>query len=312
MEYAAYQFDCRLVTSALLPPFKGSTIRGVFGRALKNVVCTLDKKDCDECMLFGRCLYPHVFENRAASCQSPSARGPCFAPHPFVIRPPASGRTHFIPGDRLSFQLLLFGPVNRHIPYFIHALKEMGRIGMGRQVNGKRGRFVLESVSCNGSIFYKSDTGRLSPVRLTDLRLAALPPPHTASRADLTLELLTPLRTKKNNRLNDNLSFELLIRLALRRVSSLMNSFDDGEPDINYRRLVQLASEVKIKTACLGWKDWSRYSFRQRAGMKFGGLVGTITYADVPETFRPLLDFAQKVHVGKQTTFGLGEIMLHG
>jgi len=42
-----YQFHCRLSDDAVLPHYKGSTFRGVFGRALKRVVCALRKETCD-------------------------------------------------------------------------------------------------------------------------------------------------------------------------------------------------------------------------------------------------------------------------
>jgi len=37
--YGKYAFSCILLDDAHLPPFKGSTFRGVFGHALKKVVC---------------------------------------------------------------------------------------------------------------------------------------------------------------------------------------------------------------------------------------------------------------------------------
>jgi hypothetical protein len=36
MQYGKYQFSCFFETEAELPPYKGSTFRGVFGIALKN------------------------------------------------------------------------------------------------------------------------------------------------------------------------------------------------------------------------------------------------------------------------------------
>ena len=42
--------------------------------------------------------------------------------------------------------------------------------------------------------------------------------------------------------------------------------------------------------------------------MFMGGMVGEVTYADVPSEYLPILSFCQEVHLGKQTTFGLGKI----
>jgi CRISPR/Cas system endoribonuclease Cas6 (RAMP superfamily) len=42
--------------------------------------------------------------------------------------------------------------------------------------------------------------------------------------------------------------------------------------------------------------------------MLLGGLVGSATYAGVSGEYLPLLDLAKVLHIGKQTTFGLGLI----
>jgi len=61
MFYGKYKFLCRLKDDANLPYYKGSTFRGVFGRALKRVVCALfhlylwaDGKDRDRKNISGK------------------------------------------------------------------------------------------------------------------------------------------------------------------------------------------------------------------------------------------------------------------
>ena len=39
-----------------------------------------------------------------------------------------------------------------------------------------------------------------------------------------------------------------------------------------------------------------------------GGITGSIVYEGALGEFIPLVEFCRKVHVGKQTTFGLGKI----
>jgi len=62
MDYGRYVFSCLIEDDAVLPPYKGSTLRGIFGHALKKVVCALKKQNCAECLLADRCIYPTVFE----------------------------------------------------------------------------------------------------------------------------------------------------------------------------------------------------------------------------------------------------------
>ncbi|MEW6667561.1 MAG: CRISPR system precrRNA processing endoribonuclease RAMP protein Cas6 [Thermodesulfobacteriota bacterium] len=39
-----------------------------------------------------------------------------------------------------------------------------------------------------------------------------------------------------------------------------------------------------------------------------GGIVGTVAYEGALAEYLPLIDFCAKVHLGKQTSFGLGKI----
>jgi CRISPR/Cas system endoribonuclease Cas6 (RAMP superfamily) len=63
-----------------------------------------------------------------------------------------------------------------------------------------------------------------------------------------------------------------------------------------------------VKDAALRWFDWERYSNRQNTRMFMGGMIGSITYEGDLGKYLPLLDFASKVHIGKQTTFGMGKM----
>jgi len=119
---------------------------------------------------------------------------------------------------------------------------------------------------------------------------------------------MTPLRLKFKNRLKADLPFHVLVRAMLRRVSSLLEYYDGGEPPLDYRGLVKRAEEVKIISSDLRWFDWRRYSFRQDRSMLMGGMCGSITYDGKIGEFMPLIDFCIKVHLGKQTAFGLGKI----
>jgi hypothetical protein len=51
MKFAEYNLKFRFVNKANLPVFKGSTFRGIFGHALKKVVCALKHQECRACIL---------------------------------------------------------------------------------------------------------------------------------------------------------------------------------------------------------------------------------------------------------------------
>jgi len=310
MRYGRYDFNCRFDQRAELPGYKGSTFRGVFGHALKFVVCTLKRQTCDTCLLKAQCIYARVFETHLTVSLPQNARMSA-ATHPFVIRPPQTEKTRYAKGDPFSFSLLLFGEMNHHLPYFIYAFDRMGRLGVDKKINGCRGRFTLEKVTHEGRTIYAHMDQRLTMDNpLLSLELSSLPDPSAEQRS-LRLTINTPLRLKFDNRLTANLSFHLLTRSMLRRVSSLLSVYGSGEPQLDYKGLVKRATHIKNTESTLHWFDWKRYSARQDQKMLMGGMLGTVTYTGALDEFLPLITFCEKTHIGKQTAFGLGEISVN-
>lgn len=306
MLFGRYEFICRLIEDAQLPVFKGSTFRGVFGRALKKVVCALKTQECSQCLLKQRCVYALVFETPIAADAAKGARIAA-QPHPFVIEPPLETETCLSKGAAFNFHLLLFGDTNLNLPYFIYAFEQIGQTGIGKRINGKRGRFTLEEVRTETEPIYSGTDNKLRLGEAFNKISIKAPECSSENLSRLTLHMITPMRLKFENRLKAELPFHILVRAMLRRVSSLFESYGDGEPDLDYRGLVKKAEDVRIVEDHLQWYDWKRYSFRQEQAMLMGGIVGSVTYEGMLGEFMPLVDFCSQVHLGKQTSFGLGK-----
>jgi hypothetical protein len=223
-----------------------------------------------------------------------------------VIEPPLSAKTQFFKDDPFHFHLLLFGEANRNLPYFIYAFEQMGHIGIGRKVNGTRGRFCLNEVRSGTTTLYSARDGKLHS-RLSGRQLALQSPP-SLGRARLKLDLITPLRVKYKNRLKAELPFHVFVRAMLRRLSSLFSCYGNGEPALDYRGMVKRAQTIKVMESQLTWYDWRRFSFRQDQSMLMGGMLGSVIYEGPISEFMPLVEICSEVHIGKQTAFGLGKI----
>ncbi|MCD6271347.1 MAG: CRISPR system precrRNA processing endoribonuclease RAMP protein Cas6 [Deltaproteobacteria bacterium] len=307
MLYGIYRFFCVFQNDAYLPYYKGSTFRGVFGRALKKVVCALKKEECSQCLLKQRCIYALVFET-SISLAVPEGSRTASPPHPFVIEPPLTTETKFSKGSSFNFNLLLFGEINNSLPYFIYAFEQMGKIGIGKKINGGRGRFILKEVRNGDSLIYSAADRQLNTASKPEV--LSIGDPANLSDKKLSLKLIceTPLRLKFENRLKAELPFHVLVRAMLRRVSSLFNWYGAGEPPLDYKGLVKKAASVQTLDSSLKWFDWKRYSFRQNKSMLMGGITGSITFKGDLTEYLPIIELCSKVHLGKQTSFGLGKI----
>jgi hypothetical protein len=313
LNYGQYVFTCVFEDCAMLPSYKGSTLRGVFGHALKKVVCALRNQECAHCLLCERCIYPTIFEISSNNLQIDGRKRIAHPPHPYVIEPPMDTKTRYQKGDQLDFSLLLFGDACENLPYFIYAFEQIGSVGLGvgKHRDGRKGTFTLQKVCANREVIYSKSDGKIQKqTARSELVAQSLTEAQKGGPFDIELEFLSPLRLKYHNGLKAELPFEILTRAMLRRISSLFQYHGEGEPALDYRGLVARAQEIAVKESHISWHDWRRYSNRQEQAMMMGGMVGKILYADVPGEYLPLLRFCELAHLGKQTTFGLGKIQM--
>lgn len=297
MLMGTYAFFCRFETDALLPAFKGSTIRGGLGHALKRTVCALRRQECKSCLLSVTCAYALLFETGTGHAVR--------RPHPYVLVPPDTEQRSWQAGASFSFAISLFGKANEYLPHLVYGIGEMGRAGLGKGASiTDGGRFLLDSVRQGDAVIFEGET--LKPaVNLVEPSFAASQPP--ISRIILTC--LTPLRIKSGNHFQDGLPFHLLVRAVLRRISSLEAVYGNGEPSLDYRGLAARAAGVRTVAANCQWQEIERYSNRQKAAMLMGGILGEVVYeGENLAEFLPLLRYCEAVHLGKQTSFGLGRI----
>lgn len=305
MRYLSTEFVFKMQSEGHFPLYKGSMLRGVLGNSLRHAVCMMQGRNCPDCMLERTCIFPRLFT--FASAPENSRTAPMLPP-PFCIEPPQNDICDFAQGDSFCFRLKLFSYAVEYLPYFIHAFKLAGQRGMGRGIAEGQGKLSLDDVRQDGVSIYDAVNERLLPHQIQNLSVPRL----AGSRAEgrLTFELLTPLRFKQANHLAAELDFSLLLRLILRRLGNL-HALEGKEfrlsPD-EFSALREAASGIGTAANALRWHDWRRYSGRQNTAMRLGGLVGRVSYVGPVTAFAEYVDFAAKVHLGKQTSFGLGAV----
>ncbi|MGE5573350.1 MAG: CRISPR system precrRNA processing endoribonuclease RAMP protein Cas6 [Bacteroidota bacterium] len=155
LRVARYEFIIEAVDNLFLPLYKGSTFRGGFGTAFRNIACSTRRADCRDCMLKRACPYAYVFETAPPDGSEALTKFE-HVPHPFVLEPPLTEKREFAPGDQLTAGLILIGRGIEFLPYFIVAFQEFGRMGIGRG----RGRFRLKSVYASMGMPHEQDRSR--------------------------------------------------------------------------------------------------------------------------------------------------------
>ncbi len=307
ISFTSITFHLKALEPIPLPRFAGSVFRGGFGAALRRACCTLPDNECSLCMLSPSCIYSMIFETGPAHVKKGKYQLSQY-PRPFVLEPPVTDKKTVRAGDILKCGLILAGHAVKGFPCFIYALSELGRSGIGP----KRGRYrILHAESSQNQqrqTVFNGETGRCSESIPTLCFEDIFSDSYEASR--IQVDFNTPVRIKFKNRLTKDLSFELLMRNILRRLSLMVEVCTGKTWDLDYRAIVEQAKTIETLSSSLCWHDWRRYSSRQKKAMKLGGFLGPIVFGGELTPFLPFLRLGEFFHVGKACTFGLGKFRL--
>lgn len=259
---------------------KGDRWRGGFGEALRSLACLhrWTKTDCSECNESADCFYHRCFFSDM--------------PHPYVMLPGLDGKRRYDAGECMELEMVLIGEAAGDAEKFVRSVEELGRRGIG----GRRGRFRVKSVVADDLIdasgFFKEEGVNVG---------------------GCIIELLTPLKIKEGagGLSYRSLSFEHFFRLLLKRLINLNNLYCSGrdfdkeliEPE--KQALLRRAREIETRTYT-EWRDFERFSSRQRKLLKIGGQLGIIRCNGNIGPLSPYLKLGEIVGVGQHTTSGFG------
>jgi len=276
-----------------LPRYLFSPLRGVLGARLKTLSCVARRySQCLECPLNQHCAYGYIFETPRPK-EADRLRVYPYLPHPFTITPPyPTPRKQTFP-----LGLTLVGRAIQYFPHFVLALEAAGAKGLGKQ----RVPFKITSIADHPDHQPLYREGRLKPPTLMSSF-------SSEERERLTLIFETPVCLRFEGKIvsPERFEFHILIRNLLRRVSALSYFHAGKELSLDFRGLIEKARDVCTVERNLSFVEFRRYSARTKQEMPLRGLVGVISFAGDLTPFTPLLKIGELVHVGKNTSFGLG------
>lgn len=301
---ARYRLEFEVKTPLHLPAYAGSTLRGAWGSALRAASCMTRQPACEGCPLIATCPYAAIFETRPPRDGTPSLQDFSQVPKPYVIEPPAMGECDYRPGERLAFHIVLAGHALDQLPLVLWAHVKAFRRGVGRG----DGTAEIVRVVHEG----QAETVILEGPEDSILEHETAVPPALTFHDAVTLRFHTPLRLQTNGRraTAEEYTARRLLMALVRRIALLCEFHGPGRLDLDFSGLARLAESIESRKR-LTWQDWTRYSSRQKQKMDLGGVVGEWTLAGDLSPFAPFLHLGQWLHVGKETTFGMGRYTLH-
>ena len=313
--FVRYRFTYTVQEPLKLPQYKGNVFYSRFGYILRDIACIGDTEACDAaCQFPGQCVYSRCFETPVPD-DSLILRDQMFAPHPFVLEPPRTGKLTYAPGDTLVCNLILIGEAINLLPWMVFAFNEVGRRGIG--LRGERGRCLLDKVESlpaggkgEGESVYTAESEMLTGKGLIlgpdDVMGAA---PDVARRIEL--EFLTPVSIKVRGRWTSDLRFEHLMRDLLRRIRLLSSCYCGEDLDVDVADLLEAADAVTHESH-LRWFRSDLWSHGKEHSMPVGGFVGKIRFTGYLTPFLPYIFLGAYLHIGYHTAFGYGQYRVKG
>jgi hypothetical protein len=192
---------------------------------------------------------------------------------------------------KVNFEIFLFEELKEKAPYLIAAifnsLKEKG-------IAKNRIKADFLEIKLNDEIAYD---GGFKEVKNKFLTFNPL-----GYSKNIHLNVKTPIRIKENNKLvRNDIKLETVLRSIWHRFNKLKNKEITKLPFI---------PEYKMKNKNFSFVDFNRISNRQKAKMKLGGVIGFMDL-EVDENSYNLLKLGEIVGIGKQVTFGFGNIKIY-
>lgn len=267
---------------AELPPYLGSTLRGVIGQSLYRT----DKQ-----------AYDYLFAN------GKSHNGEKDIVNPYMIIPPPICKTKMIVEQReiLDFGIVLFGEAVSKAEALVRALENIKQYGLGVQ----RYPFTLELiVNCQSNrVVWRNGQYYKQGIYSTNLSCCEIE--HVSG---VTIQLQTPLRIRRQGSLVTKITFPTLMRNITNRMTALTERYGGWVNLEEAKKIVEQSEKVQVVKEELRIERIERYSNRLHEKMDFSGLMGEIEFAGELTPFTPWLYVAQVLHVGRNTTFGMGKM----
>lgn len=288
----------------LLPDYLGSSWRGILGWQMQRLCCPFGpRRACPSCLIREQCPYFVLYELQS---ELPGFRD---APRPYILLPETVSETDGRGCQHLTITLV--GKAVRTAPLLWKTIQEAGRTGLGRERVGFAARGWKEERPGQGWVdLPEAESYRHIQGGLT-LKHYLKPAPSLPWAVTVN----PPLRLRVRGSYLTAMDWAALLASLAQKLEMLSVIFDAMAPLGRERWMLlkeHFATMGPSAKTDLTWKDWNRYSNRQRKKVPMGGLAGHAVIDQAPQELWQWLRCASLVHVGKGAAMGLGRIRVQG
>ena len=302
IRYIKLHFCLEILRDGRLPRYKSSALRGGMGQMLLMSNCIRDK-NCENCdfeedCLVRRMMYPKMTIRPKFMTQQDSEG--------YVLE--CENRDEFFSaGDKLEFNLLLFGRTIVYFFQFLQAFYYLGMQGLGSErvpfrvlhVTNTKRELIVED-----SNIYKE---HLQILQLSDYVRYRL------GKANIhdsnTLVFHSPLTMKYKGEVQEEFDPEAIMAAAERRLY-ILNCFEGRREDEDYSRVLVQDHVTDLVGQHAYIVKVPRFSGTHNKKVSFQGIRGHCAFSEMDDTARTLLIAGELIHIGKNTSFGFGRYTL--
>lgn len=313
MNIATFHLTVRQQDTLQLREQPGSMLRGAFGHALRELACITDLPDCKQCPLNQTCQYTRIFETQLIQTHQNSQQ----SSNPYIIKLPNSQIRIIHATQTWTFGVTLLGQAIDNYALVLKAWQQAIELGFDNGSHRACGELIRVSNQTQTVFVANSSEHQLNIANEQIRRIVNIDPIEDLSK--VTLHFLSPFRVQHQGKVafspNQFEPKNLLISLFNRikqcneqhdpshQWQSIYTNFAEYLADIERITMDVDVSSVKVR----------RNSSRQNRKIELFGLIGDISLTADTDTLNrllPLLWLGQYLHVGKNTTLGLGQYQL--
>lgn len=299
IRYVKLHFVLEIVENCRLPKHKSSAIRGGIGEMLLRANC-IRNRECETCDFTEECIVQRTMYSKYEIQPTFVTSGDSIG---YVLEC-EDYRELFNKGDELRFNLILFGKTICYFSQYMNSVYALGQNGLGKE----HSRFAIKAVLNT----YNEPIMTGNNMLMERYKIATLEDYVSYRKSQLEnnptkIVFITPTSIKYQN--EQLKSFNMTaVTTALQRRIYMLNCFEGVDASDFYNEELD-SPEINFQSCKEHWIE--RYSSRRDSRMRLHGINGEVELMQPLE--KDLLDLylaGEIIHVGKNTSFGFGRLVL--